>query len=102
MYILHIICFSASELRAWLLYYSFPVLKGVLPSEHYCHFALLSTSIYLLLQQTVTQDALILEDRQLEQFYCQIEDYYGKVYNNLNHNIANYTGIPYACKNPCC
>jgi hypothetical protein len=68
----------ASELRAWLLYYSLPVLKGILPDDYYCHFALLSTSIYLLLQQPVTQQNLILADRQLEEFYCRLEDYYGK------------------------
>lgn len=54
--------FAASEVRSWLLYYSLPVLKGILPDDFYCHYALLATSIYLLLQQPVTQDALLLAE----------------------------------------
>lgn len=69
--------FAASEVRSWLLYYSLPVLKGILPDDFYCHYALLATSIYLLLQQPVTQDALLLADKQLEEFYAMMSIYYG-------------------------
>ena len=67
----------ASEVRSWLLYYSLPVLKDVLPDQMYCHYALLATSVYQLLQQPVTQSGLLLADRQLEEFYGLMSQYYG-------------------------
>jgi len=53
------------------------VLKGILPDGFYCHYALLATSIYLLLQQPVTQAGLLLADKQLEEFYALMAIYYG-------------------------
>ncbi|XP_049522512.1 uncharacterized protein LOC125945017 [Dermacentor silvarum] len=41
---------KASELEAWLLYYSLPCLKGILPAEFLQHFALLVSSVYILLE----------------------------------------------------
>jgi hypothetical protein len=55
----------ASEVRSWLLYYCLPVLKGILPDDLYCHYALLATSVYLLLQQPVTQAGIMLADKQI-------------------------------------
>lgn len=53
------------------------MLKGILPDDFYCHYALLATSIYLLLQQPVTQARLLLADEQLEEFYALMAIYYG-------------------------
>ena len=53
------------------------MLKGILPDDFYCHYALLATSIYLLLQQPVTQAGLLLADKQLEEFYAFMAIYYG-------------------------
>ena len=55
------------------------MLKGILPDDFYCHYALLATSIiYLLLQQPVTQAGLLLADKQLEEFYALMAIYYGR------------------------
>lgn len=69
----------ASEVRPWLLYYWLPVLKGILPDDLYCHYALLATSVYLLLQQPVTQAGIMLADKQLDEFYWGTQRYYGMV-----------------------
>jgi hypothetical protein len=45
---------------------------------------MITTAIYLLLQQPVIQQNLILADRQLEELYCRLEDYYGKANCLLN------------------
>ncbi|XP_068753877.1 uncharacterized protein [Montipora capricornis] len=82
---------KASEVRSWLLYYSLPVLKGILPDEYYSHYALLSTSVYFLLQQPVTQAHLFMADRQLEEFYCLTQIYYGKGACTINvHNACKH------------
>jgi hypothetical protein len=72
--------FLASEVRSWLLFYSLPVLKGILADEYYCHYALLVTSIYSLLQHPVTEAGIITSDKQLEEFYCLTQMYYGTVH----------------------
>lgn len=79
MFLIYIV-FVASEVRSWLLYYSLPVLRGILPDELYCHFALLATSTYILFQQPVTQSGLLLADRQLEEFYALTSEYYGMLF----------------------
>ena len=45
---------KASEYRAFLLYYSLPVLSGILPSQYLDHFSLLVISIHTLLQQSIS------------------------------------------------
>ena len=40
---------KATELQAWLLFYSLPCLSGILPHKYLEHFSLLSEAIYLLL-----------------------------------------------------
>jgi len=45
---------KASDLRAWLLFYSLPALKGHLKEAHYQHFLLLVSAIYSLLKQKIT------------------------------------------------
>ena len=46
----HMKCFEASELGSFLLYYSLPVLLGILSAQYWNHFSLLSVTMYLLLQ----------------------------------------------------
>jgi hypothetical protein len=55
------------------------VLKGILPDKLYCHYALLATSIYLLLQQPVTQAGIVLAGKQLDEFYWLTQQYYGNL-----------------------
>ncbi|CAB3985352.1 Hypothetical predicted protein [Paramuricea clavata] len=82
---------KASEVRSWLLYYSLPVLHGILPDELYCHYALLATSVYHLLQQPVTQSGLLSADRQLEEFYALMSKYYGESACTMNvHNVCKH------------
>ena len=77
--------FSASELCSWLLYYSLPVLKDILPNRYYLHFALLSTSIYMLLGYPVTFATLGIADKQLE-------EYYGNLSKKRIKGSAHYQG----------
>ncbi|KAL1445815.1 hypothetical protein MTO96_028999, partial [Rhipicephalus appendiculatus] len=45
---------KASEWESWLLFYSLPCLKGILPAKFLEHFALLVSSVYTLLKSRVT------------------------------------------------
>ena len=47
---------KASELRAWLLFYSLPCLQGTLHAIYLKHFALLEEATYLLLTEGITDE----------------------------------------------
>ena len=58
----HFKYFKASEYRAFLLYYSLPVLAGVLPPQFWNHYSLLVTAISILLRESISE-------REID--YCQ-------------------------------
>ena len=79
------ISYSPSELRSWLLFYSLPVLLGVLPQPYITHFALLVASVYLLMSENITSHSIQLSRQLPRQFYRQYCDLYG----NSTHADVN-------------
>ena len=84
---IHFKYYKASEYRAFLLYYSLPVLSGILPSQYWNHYSLLVVSIHTLLQQSIS-------DRQLNQcqylintFCQQFEVLYSQRYMSANVHL---------------
>ena len=64
----------------------------ILPDRYYLHFALLSTSIYMLLGYPVTFATLGIADKQLEQFYSRMEEYYGNLFKKRIKGSAHCRG----------
>ncbi|KAE8740555.1 hypothetical protein FOCC_FOCC013936 [Frankliniella occidentalis] len=52
---------KASELRAFLLFYSLPALENYLPQEYFQHWLLLVAAIYLLLKESISDDDFLYE-----------------------------------------
>lgn len=61
--------FKASELRAWLLFYSLPVLALYLPPEYTHHLSLLVASFHILLSDCIQIKDLDLAHRMLSVFF---------------------------------
>ncbi len=70
--ILTVKLWKASEFRAWLLYYSLPVLSDVLPSDYIYHLSLLVSSLHILLSDTILTSDVELAHKQLSKFYTMI------------------------------
>ena len=70
--------FTAHEHRAWLLYYSIPVLLGILDLKYIRHLALLVEALWLLLQTSISPEDVTRADVLLIQFCRQISSLYGK------------------------
>ncbi|CAH1276315.1 Hypp9390 [Branchiostoma lanceolatum] len=68
--------FVASELRAWLLFYSLPIMLHFLPTKYYENYALLVTGLYILLKNSITEAELQTADDLLKQFV----EGYGQLY----------------------
>ncbi|XP_046565271.1 uncharacterized protein LOC124273980 [Haliotis rubra] len=80
---------KASELQAWLLFYSIPCLNGILDAVYLEHFTHLSEGIYILLGDRITQQDLERAESLLEHFYSKFGELYGEGSCGLNvHNIG--------------
>ena len=83
----HFKYYKASELRSFLLYYSLPVLFGILPPEYWNHFSLLSMSIYILLQPSISNVHLQFCQRSLMKFCHDFQNLYGYRYMSANVHL---------------
>lgn len=78
---------KASEYRAFLLYYSLPVLSGILPCQYLNHFSLLVISIHTLLQQSISHRQLLQCQNMINTFCQQFEILYGQRYMSANVHL---------------
>ena len=75
---------KAHEWLAWLLYYSLPVLKNILPAAYYNHWALLVECTAVLLGNDITLANLVHCERSIVQFVSDFQDLYGKQHMSFN------------------
>ena len=75
---------KASEYRAWLLYYSLPVLIKTLPGNYVHHYALLVCSMHVLLNDVITVEGLRFSQRALNAFYKLLPTLYGEISCSAN------------------
>jgi hypothetical protein len=87
---------KASEWRAFLIFYSLPVLNGILPTIYLAHLTLLSHAMYLLLQETITPSDLDNAEKLLQTFVSDFENLYGLC--NMSYNLHILLHIPYTVK----
>lgn len=89
--------FKANEYRSLLLYYLRYCLPGLLPMDFVHHFQLLSASIYLLLQDTISEDEIAKAENMLIRFADEFETKYGK--NSVTMNVHLLRHISNAVRN---
>jgi len=81
--------FKASELQAWLLYYSVPSLIDILPERYLQHFACLVEGVYILLGDNITPPLMDLARDMLSNFYKNHQVLYGDANCSLDvHNVG--------------
>jgi hypothetical protein len=66
----------ANEWRSWLLFYSLPCLKGILPLPYYKHHCILVSAIYIFLKDSISRDELESATWELGEYVCQFQDLY--------------------------
>ncbi|XP_064469841.1 uncharacterized protein LOC135384573 [Ornithodoros turicata] len=75
---------KGQEYRSWLLYYSLPVLNGILPRSYLLHLALLVQAVFFLLQESLFGTDLNTAEELLNEFVVKYNMLYGDysmVYN---------------------
>lgn len=79
-----------SELRALLLFYSLPAFEEHLPSVYFQHWMLLVGGIFILLQESISEEDLKAAEIMLRLFVREIHDLYGDKYYTYNvHNLLH-------------
>ena len=75
-----VMCYGSigTEWQYWLLFYSLPVLKGVLPSVYFVHYCALVCAISILLSNDISEMELVRANVLLCQFYSHVAVLYGK------------------------
>ena len=85
--------YKASEFRTWLLYYSLPVMIGILPDIYYDHFMLLVCAVFLCLKKSISPEDLEQARKLLEHFCLRVSCLYGKRFETFNvHQLLHLTG----------
>lgn len=69
-----------SEFRSWLLFYSLPVLKGILPLPYLKHYSLLVAAIQILSSDYIWPADLSVTSNLLKKFYKDYAEHYGMLY----------------------
>ena len=81
---------KASEIRSWLLYYSVPVLRGILPDIYLTHYSLLVEGTNILLTEGITAADLTRAELLLRMFVKHANILYKDSIVGLNmHNLVH-------------
>lgn len=88
--------YKGNELRSILLYYIRFCLHGLVPMRYVNHIQLLSSAIYLLLQESISKDDLSLAESRIIEYANQFESLYGK--SNITMNLHLLRHIPDAVR----
>lgn len=79
-YNFYVVKILGSELRNWLLYFSLPVLCGVLPDEYLNHLSYLVAGLHILTSSSISPEDLSVADSALKNFYYQFSELYGNLF----------------------
>ncbi|XP_049511151.1 uncharacterized protein LOC125939771 isoform X1 [Dermacentor silvarum] len=81
---------KAKELENWILFYSLPVLEGILAKKYLQHWACLVESLHLLLEKDLHTCDLIIAEKYLLEFHIKAEILYGKESMTFNmHQVTH-------------
>ncbi|CAN8016930.1 unnamed protein product [Ixodes persulcatus] len=75
---------KATERESWLLYYSLPCLRGILPRQYLEHFALLASALYMLMKTLVTKEDVDESTEKITKFVVMTQYLYGEAQMTSN------------------
>lgn len=81
---------KAHEWYCWLLYYSIPVLKGLLPDQNLFHWSLLVHAMYLLLKETILKSEVHQASVMLQKFITLTSTLYGREHVSYNVHMLSH------------
>ncbi|XP_070393260.1 uncharacterized protein [Dermacentor albipictus] len=81
---------KAKELENWILYYSIPVLDGILDKKYLQHWACLVEALHIMLQYKIETCELIQAEQLLLEFHVRSQMLFGKAFMTFNmHQLTH-------------
>lgn len=85
---------KASEFRAWLLYYSLPILSKFLTSDYIQHWALFVSAMHLLLGVNISATDINFAEELLSEFYMLVPELYPEEMLTANlHSVVHLCSL---------
>lgn len=88
---------KANELRTWILFYSLPCLKNILPKKYYDHYSILPRSLYLLLSSEIVRHNITIVESKLKKFVEEYEHLYEPI--SMTYNVHLMTHLSKCVEN---
>uniref|UniRef100_A0ABD2VUC2 DUF4218 domain-containing protein n=1 Tax=Trichogramma kaykai TaxID=54128 RepID=A0ABD2VUC2_9HYME len=88
---------KGSEWLPWLLFYSIPCLKNLIPKKYLRHIALFGTAMNILLRDSISLQMLQTASKLLIEYVFLFEKYFGK--ESMNYNVHLLLHITDSVKN---
>lgn len=86
----HLSFFTTSEIKNWVLYFSIPILQQIMEREYFEHYFFLVEAMFLLHQDSISQDDLLKADCLLHKFVSAFELLYGLQFMSFNvHSLLH-------------
>ncbi|XP_049272799.1 uncharacterized protein LOC125758995 [Rhipicephalus sanguineus] len=82
---------KAKELENWILYYSIPVLDGILDRRYLQHWACMVEALHIMLQCSIETSELTRAEKLLLEFHVRSEMHFGKAF--MTYNMHQLTHI---------
>ncbi len=86
----HFHYWKASELRNWLLFYSLPLLLGLLPPLYWHHYALLVCAMHIMLSDSITYAQVDAAEQMLIDFCVLLPELYGEASCTANAHLLSH------------
>ena len=85
---------KASEYRNWLIFYSIPIMQGILPIDYLSHHILLVQTIFILLSISISSESLHHAEKLIQHYCYKLEHYCDQRYMSANlHCLLHLTAV---------
>ena len=80
-----------------MLYYSIPVLHGILEDPYFTHYCLLVAAMHLMLGSSVSEKDIKQAESYLHRFYVMLPTLYGKYFIESEHTSMTIVSFRRKC-----
>ena len=88
--------YKGSEWEHILLYFGIPCMQGIVPAETLIHFGLLSSAVYILSRDSISEQGFQTADRLLRLYLIRFQNTYGP--GNMRFNLHMLSHLVMVCR----
>lgn len=90
----HLSFYTTSEIKNWVMYFSIPILQQIMEREYFEHYFLLVEAMFILHQDSITQNDLVKAECLLHKFVSTFELLYDLKFMSFNvHSLLHLPDV---------